>query len=80
MSNHINELNTIFSNLSAQEIEFLDLVKALFLLITLPKRWDTFCMAIRNFAPPGGLIEESVSSSLLIEKVNIKNLDRFLWQ
>ena len=75
MSNHLNEFNSIFSNLSAQEIEFLDAIKALFLLITLPKIWDTFCMAISNSAPPDGLIKANVSCSLLTEEVNKKNLD-----
>ena len=75
MSNHLNEFNTIFSNLSAQEIEFSDSVKALFLLITLPESWDTFRTAISNSAPPGGLTEANVSSSLLTEEVNRKNLD-----
>ena len=37
MSSHLNEFNTIFSQLSAQEVEFEDSVKALFLLITLPE-------------------------------------------
>ena len=42
MSNHLNDFNTMYSNLVAQEVEFLDSVKALFLLITLPDSWDTF--------------------------------------
>ena len=75
MSNHLDEFNTIFSNLSALEIEFPNLVKALFLLITLPKSWDTFCTIINNFVPPCGLIEANVSSSLLTKEVNRKNLD-----
>ena len=37
MSDHLNEFNTIFSKLSAQEVEFKDSVKALFLLIMLPR-------------------------------------------
>ena len=75
MSNHLNDFNTIYSNLVAQEVEFLDSVKALFLLITLSDSWDTFWIAISNFAPPSGLIEANVASSLLTEEVNRKNLD-----
>ena len=37
MSNHLNEFHTIFSQLIAQEVEFYDSVKAMFLLITLPE-------------------------------------------
>ena len=51
MSNHLNDFNTIYSNLVAQEVEFLDSVKALFLLITLSDSWDTFWTAISNSAP-----------------------------
>ena len=69
MSNHLNKFNTIFSNLNAQEIEFPNFVKALFLLITLPKSRDTFRTAISNSSPPGGLAEANVSSSLLTEAV-----------
>ena len=42
MSSHLNDFNTIFSQLSAQDVEFKDSVKALFLLITLPESWDIF--------------------------------------
>lgn len=42
MSSHLNDFNTIFSQLSAQEVEFDDSVKALFLLITLSESWDIF--------------------------------------
>ena len=51
MSNHLNEFNTIFSQLSAQEIKFDDFVKAIFLLVTLPESWDTFRTVVSNFAP-----------------------------
>ena len=50
-------------------------MKALFLLITLPESWDTFQIAISNFAPTSGLTSANVESSLLIEEVNIKNMD-----
>ena len=75
MSNHLDDFNTIYSNLVAQEVEFLDSVKALFLLITLPNSWDTFRTAISNSAPPSGLTKANVASSLLTEEVNKKNLD-----
>ena len=86
MSNHLNDFNTIYSNLVAQEVEFPDSVKALFLLITLLDSWDTFRTAISNSAPPSGLTEANVASSLLTEEVNRKNLDstqsgttRYVW-
>ena len=51
MSSHLNEFNTIFSQLSSQEIKFDDSVKAIFLLVTLPESWDTFRTAVSNSAP-----------------------------
>lgn len=75
MSNHLNEFNTIFSQLSAQKIVFEDSVKAMFLLVTLPESWDTFRTAISNSAPAGGLTVTNVEGSLLTEEVNRKNLD-----
>ena len=61
--------------LSAQEVEFPDSVKALFLLITLLESWDIFCTAINNSAPASGLTSANVESSLLTEEVNRKNLN-----
>ena len=68
ISNHLNDVNTINSNLVAQEVEFLDSIKALFLLITLSNIWDTFLKAISSFAPPSGLIEANVANSLLTKR------------
>ena len=42
MSNCLNDFNSIYSNLVAQEVEFLDPLKILFLLITLPESWENF--------------------------------------
>ncbi|MCO5551469.1 hypothetical protein L7F22_004973 [Adiantum nelumboides] len=55
LSNHLNEFNNIFSNLSLQEVEFEDLVKALFLLITLSESWDIFSTTIGNSSSSSGL-------------------------
>ncbi|MCO5557816.1 hypothetical protein L7F22_011388 [Adiantum nelumboides] len=75
MSNHLREFNIIFHNLNAQEFEFEDSVKALFLLITLPERRDIFCTTISNFAPTSDLMSANIESSLLTEKVNMKNFN-----
>lgn len=76
MSNHLNEFNTIFSQLSAQEIVFSDLVKAMFLLITLPNSWETFRIALSNSVVLDGLTSANVEGSLHIEEVNRKNTDK----
>ncbi|MCO5547064.1 hypothetical protein L7F22_000505 [Adiantum nelumboides] len=76
MSNHLNEFHTIFSQLTAQEIVFPNSVKAMFLLITLPDSWDTFCTVLSNSVAPEGLTSVNVEGSLLIEEVNKKNIDK----
>ena len=70
MSNHLNEFNTIYSQLSAQGVKFDEPVRAMFLLITLPESWDTFRTALSNSAPPDGLTIAGVEGSLLIEETN----------
>ena len=75
MSSHLNEFNTIFSQLTVQEVEFEDSVKALFLLITFLESRDTFWIAISSSTPTSGLTFVNVESNLLIEEVNRKNLD-----
>ncbi|MCO5551642.1 hypothetical protein L7F22_005146 [Adiantum nelumboides] len=75
MYNHLNEFNTIFSQLPTQNIIFEDLVKAMFLLMTLPKSIDTLCTTISNSTPIGGLKMENVEGNLQLEDVNRKNLN-----
>ena len=76
MSNHLNEFHTIFSQLIAQEIIFPNVVKAMFLLITLPDNWDTFRIALSNSITPNGLTSANVEGSLLTEEVNRKNTEK----
>ncbi|MCO5563521.1 hypothetical protein L7F22_017165 [Adiantum nelumboides] len=76
MYNHLNEFNTIYSKLSAQGVRFDGPMRAIFLLITLPERWDTFCTALSNFAPPDGLTIAGVEGSLLTEEINRKTMNK----
>ncbi|MCO5614480.1 hypothetical protein L7F22_068763 [Adiantum nelumboides] len=76
MSNHLNEFNTIYNQLSVQGVKFDEPVRAMFLLITLPKSWDTFHTALSNFAPPDGLTIVGVEGNLLIEETNSKTMDK----
>ena len=73
MNAHLNEFNTIFSQLATQKIVFEDNVKAMFLLVTLPESWDTFRTAISNSVPADELTSTNVESSLLTEEINRKN-------
>ena len=71
MSSHLSEFNSVFDQLSGQGIEMNDLLKALFLLITLPPdSRDTFHTTISTNATADGLSSVTVESSLLTEDVN----------
>ncbi|MCO5615159.1 hypothetical protein L7F22_069448 [Adiantum nelumboides] len=76
MFNHLNEFNTIYSQLSAQGVRFDEPVRAMFLLITLPESWDTFCTALSNSAPPDGVIIAGVEGSLLREETTRKTINK----
>ena len=75
VSVHLNEFNSLFSQLVAQNLNFGDEVKAIFLLCSLPSSWDTFCIAINNFVPGGVLRLDDVTSSLLSEEIRRKSMD-----
>ena len=63
----------LFSQLTTQQIVFDDIVKAMFLLVTLLELWDTFKIAISNSVPIGALTNANEKSSLLTEEVNQNN-------
>ncbi|MCO5597012.1 hypothetical protein L7F22_051085 [Adiantum nelumboides] len=73
MNAHLNEFNTIFSQLATQKITFEDNVKAMFLLVTLPESWDTFRIAISNSVLVDELTSTNVESSFLTKEINRKN-------
>ncbi|MCO5580985.1 hypothetical protein L7F22_034860 [Adiantum nelumboides] len=70
MNAHMNEFNTIFSELATQKITFEDNVKAMFLLVTLPESWDTFRTSISNSVLADELTSTNVESSLLTKEIN----------
>ncbi|MCO5602061.1 hypothetical protein L7F22_056188 [Adiantum nelumboides] len=74
---HLNEFKTILSQLQAQEVEFQDSVKAMFLLVTFPDSWDTFHTVINILAPENDLKCTDVDSNFLMEELNCKNVDDF---
>lgn len=75
MSVHLNEFNNLFSQLVAQNLNFGDEIKAIFLLCSLPSSRDTFCNAISNSVPGGVLHFDDVTSSLLGEEIRIKSMN-----
>ena len=63
MSTRRNKLNSKFFHLSGQVIDFNNSLKALFLLIMLPKSWDTFRTTLSNSESIDGLSSAMVESN-----------------
>lgn len=76
ISNHLNDFHTIVSQLTAQDVQFLDSVKAMFLLINLLEKWDTFKTALSNSVSTKCLTTANVEGTLLTKEVNRKNNDK----
>ena len=76
VASHLNKFNIIFSQMSAQKLEFGDEVKAIFLLCSLFASCDTFCIAISNSTLDGMLTFNDVVGSLLTEEIHKKSMDQ----
>ena len=55
VAHHINDFESTFTQMRAQQMNLDDELKAIFLLCSLLASWDTFCTAVSNFAPNGNL-------------------------
>ena len=75
VSSHLNEFNSLFSQLTSKGLNLDDEMKTIFLLCSLPSSWDTFCTAISNSAPSGTLIFNDVMSAMLTEEIHRQSLD-----
>ena len=51
VSDHLNEFNTLTSQLSSVKVNFDDEVRDLLILCSLPKRWNSLVMVVSNFVP-----------------------------
>ena len=49
VAQHLNEFNTIASQLSSMEIDFEDKIRALIVLAFLSNSWEAIRMAVSNF-------------------------------
>ena len=47
--NHLNEFNTITSQLSSLHVNFDEEIRALLIFCSFPKSWNGLVMAVRNF-------------------------------
>ncbi|MCO5600607.1 hypothetical protein L7F22_054722 [Adiantum nelumboides] len=75
VASHINDFDSLFAQIHAQQINIDDEMKAIFLLRSLPPSWDIFCTTVNNSAPNGTLVYIDVSSSLLSEEMRQKTMD-----
>ncbi|MCO5560555.1 hypothetical protein L7F22_014170 [Adiantum nelumboides] len=66
---HLNEFNSLCSQLTSKGLNLDAEMKTIFLLCSLPSSWDTFCMAISNLAPGGQLVFGDVTSSMLTKEI-----------
>lgn len=70
---HINEFNSILSQLSSVEIKFDDEVRALILLSSLPTSWETVVAAISNSSGKEKLKSDDVRDLILSESTRRKD-------
>ncbi|MCO5568768.1 hypothetical protein L7F22_022468 [Adiantum nelumboides] len=75
VSSHLNESNSLYSQLTSKGLNFDDEMKAIFLLCALSASWDTFNTAINNSTHGGKIAFSNVTSALLIEEIQRQSLD-----
>ena len=75
---HINELNTIVSQLKFIDINFDNEIHSLILLVSLPNTWKLMLVAINNSIGKGNLQFNSVRNRILVEEVRKIDLDERL--
>ena len=51
VANHLNEFNTLTSQISSIRVNFDDEIRALLILCSLLERWNSLVMAVSNYVP-----------------------------
>ena len=57
VADHLNEFNTLTSQLSSIKANFDDEVRALLILCSLPKRWNILVMVVSNSVPSSNTLK-----------------------
>eukprot|EP00253_Pinus_taeda_P028152 PITA_28152 len=73
VTEHLNEFNTVVSQLSFVHIKILDEDKCISLLCSLPNSWDSLVIVIGSSAT--ALQLDEIVSSLLMEEMRWKNME-----
>ena len=72
---HLNEFNTLTSQLSFVKVNFDDEVRALLILCSLPKSWNRLVMAVSNFVPSSNTLKfDDVVGVILSEEMRRKSI------
>ena len=74
VAQHLNELNTITTQLSSVEIEFDDEVRALILLSSLPNSWNATVTAVNSSSGNSKLKFDDVQDLVLSEEIRRREL------
>ena len=74
VASHVNEFDSLFAQICAQQLNIDDEMKAIHLLCSLPPLWDTFCTAVCNSPPNGTLVYNDISGALLAKETRCKTM------
>ena len=69
ITQHLNEFNTITNQFSSVEIDFVDEIRALILLASLPNSWEAIRMAVSNSVGKAKLNFDDTRDLILAEEV-----------
>ena len=74
VADHLNEFNTLTSQLSSVKVNFDDEVRALLILCSLPESWNSLVMAVSNSVPSSNTLKfDDVVSVILSEEMRRKS-------
>ena len=74
ITNHLNEFNTITSQLSSVGVIFDEEIRALLILCSLPESWNSLVMAVSNFVPRSSTLKyDDVIGVILSEETRRKS-------
>ena len=73
VADHLNEFNTLTSQLSSVKVNFDDEVRALLILCSLPESWNSLVMAVSNSVPSSNTLKfDDVVGVIVSEEIGRK--------
>ena len=81
VTDHLNEFNTVTSQLSSVGINFDEEIRALLILCSLPESWNGLVMAVSNSIPGSDTLKyDDMIGVILSEKTRRKSLVDLHWE